>query len=239
MKGVIFLILVVMGFASATTRPDLNAFLNKRAPNISALINQTRTDRAVMDRYCRHYQMSPSQVIAHLKTLTPGVIKKKDLYTIYSVPQGGYLKAHAEILKVGTKVYLGADGKPELVALCGNPLRGPKPEVDLTLDVVANEQEKLRDLEADPVFVSEFLAPAAEPPLVEITVETPTEEIVTGGDSAIPLIVPSATALLFPVGLFVVTTGGDTPGVPGPAAAIPFALGMIAVARARRKARRS
>lgn len=238
MKGFVALLSIFLLAACAQARPDLNAFLNKRASNLHELIREVRNDREVMDRYCRHYQMTPTQVLAFLKQLKPGMIMKPELYTVYSVPEGGVLKRHFEVLKHGTPVYLGPDGKPELIAKCGNPLRGPTPQVDLSVQVTA-EHDTVRDIEPDPIFVSEIAAPDAEPPLLETTVETPAEEIITAGDSAIPIAGLSATSLLFPVSLFGVTTfqggGSDTPS---PAAAIPFIIGGAWIVR-RRKAGRS
>jgi hypothetical protein len=238
MKGFLAFLMLVVTVVGAQARPDLNAFLNKRAPNLRELISQVKADRIVMDRYCRHYQMTPDQVIAHLKKLRPGMITKPEMYSVYSVPAGGAIKCHFEVLKRGTPVYLGEDGKPELVALCGNPLRAPVLKADILPDVVGSQEEE-KDVDVMPIYVAQMAEPDVQAPLIETFVETPQDEIATAGDSAIPLASFNAASLLFPVSLFAVTTDHSTTSTtPSPAAAIPFVLGAALMARRRIKSRR-
>ena len=83
------------------------------------------------------------------------------------------------------------------------------------------------------------MPPDITPPLIETIVETPIDDVVTTGDSAIPITALNATALLFPVSLFAVTTSsGPTNDTPGPAAAIPFVVGAALVAQRKLRARR-
>ncbi|HMS54639.1 MAG TPA: PEP-CTERM sorting domain-containing protein [Fimbriimonadaceae bacterium] len=234
--------------ASASARPDLNAFLNKPALTTAQLVKQVRTDKEVADRYARHFAMPVAEVVSYLSSLAPATTKSEGVYTVYSVPQGGHLKAHTEIVKKGTKVFANANGKPMLIMKCGNPLtRGPRqPESfnENTANVEEIETLSLRDVSETIVASSPELV--AQSTVLEPTVsEVPYVEIppIEGG-APIPITPvgggPSFGALLGGIslgGLVLGSLGGSTSGgvVPEPATALALGAGAALLLLRRRK----
>lgn len=260
-KGLILSILVVGTVCVANARPDLNAFLNRRASSVSELVAQVKTDKEVMDRYCRHYSMTPAEVIQHLKSLRLGKISRSDIYVVYSVPEGGALKSHLQKLRAGTPVFVSASGLPELLVKCGNPLtRGPKkPEManSIAAAIVSSEVVDPQVVPVEAVAVVETDEPALpslEPSIASIAeqpVTKPEEGPIiqqgpTGeqGTSDIPIITVPANnfnplALLLLPAASVTLNRGETGSQPVPEPTSLAGLGMGAAAliayRRRRK----
>ena len=78
----------------ANHRPDLNAFVNRKASDVSSLVAQVRNDPEVADRYERHFSMSRRELIDYLGSLHRTQLAEDGLYTVYSVPEGGRVKMH-------------------------------------------------------------------------------------------------------------------------------------------------
>jgi hypothetical protein len=118
---------IVIGVAgSAIARPELNAFINKPANTIPELVSQIKSDKNVADRYMRHFSMDRGEVLEYVSSLRLGTIKQGGLYTVYSVPQDGMLKAHVSFFKKGTPAFVDSEGNAILRVKCGNPfVRGP------------------------------------------------------------------------------------------------------------------
>jgi hypothetical protein len=245
MKGVVLFTVLLGTISVASARPDLNAFLNRKASSTEQLVSQVRSDRSVMDRYCRHYAMTPKEVVAHLKTLHVSTLKQDDIFVIYSVPEGGALRNHVQTLKKGTLVFVDESGKPELVLKCGNPLtRGPK-NYDLVnepeMRISTESEVAFSEPEIDPLAVAQIEEPAApsmEPVIEVVPPEVPT---VDKGKSDIPIAVGSSS---FPMGLlttpllFLESGGGKA--VPDPAGIATLGIGcaMLWTYRKRRPNRK-
>lgn len=126
MKGIIAGIVAVGITASAMARPELNAFINRPANTVPELIAQIKSDRAVADRFMRHFSMSREEVIEYIGTLRLGTLSKSAYYTIYSAPENGTIKAHVSFFKKGTPAFVDAEGNPILRVKCANPfVSGP------------------------------------------------------------------------------------------------------------------
>lgn len=139
----------------ASARTQANSFLDTPAPTHDALMRQVRTDPDVMDRYQRHFAMTPTQVLAFFDGLRLQRLKWDQTYDVYAVPRGGALKSTKRLLRKGTLVWVDERGKAVLMEVCGNPVtRGPaKPE---SANIVSSElalqpQEDLRPMLAGPV----------------------------------------------------------------------------------------
>jgi hypothetical protein len=125
-KGLIFGAILIGVSGTALARPELNAFINKPANTVSELISQIKADRTVADRYMRHFSMTRGEVLEYVSGLRLGTISETGSYTIYSVPEGGALKAHVSYFKKGTAAFVDSNGNPILRVKCGNPfVRGP------------------------------------------------------------------------------------------------------------------
>lgn len=237
------LLLAAFGLAvpiTALARPDLNAFLNKKATTVKALVEQVRSDAEVLDRYQRHFAMSKSEVMAYLSSLQPGRMDNERVYTIYSVPPGGQIKMRYAKVRAGTPVFTDFAGVPVLIAKCGNPLhRGPKDPVAKNDDPdrVQRSKDELREISSDvDLPVSEdFVALVPETPVVP-------EELVTTNQSPV-VILPAAfgfNPLLLGIGLpFIIIGGGDDsidpPPIPEPATLTVMSFGAAWAALRRRR----
>ena len=237
-----FSVLGVMA-VSANARPDLNAFLNKRADTVPSMVAQLKSDKVVMNRYTRHFAMTPSEVVQYFKSLTPATIKTNGIYTIYSVPEGGTIKGRIASLKKGTKVLVDSTGTPVIVVKCGNPLtRGPKtPEIAnaLTPELIASVETTLDEV-AEPVVQIPIVMEPTYYALMPADPEVPTltEVVETKGQSDIPVFVGSSSTpwgALVPLGGLVSLIDRNS-SVPEPATVTVVAVGAVALlARRRRK----
>lgn len=256
-KGLFVSILFVGTACLSHARPDLNAFLNRRVSSVNELVAQVRADKEVMDRYCRHYSMTPAEVIQHLKTLRLGRLQRTDIYVVYSVPEGGWLKSHLQRLRAGTPVFVAANGRPELLVKCGNPLtKGPKkPEMPnpIAASIISNEVVDPQAIPVDAVAVVEVDEPSLPTlePSIATYVEQPKPEegpiMPQGGGetgtSDIPIIAgpsnnfnPLALLLLPAVGV-TVNRGETAQPVPEPASLAGLGLGAAALIAYRRRSR--
>lgn len=251
LKGFIFSFVLVGTACTSVARPDLNAFLNKRSVSVTELVAQVKSDKAVMDRYCRHYSMTPSEVVQHLKTLHVSKLKRTDLYVIFSVPVGGALKSHLQTLRAGTPVFASASGMPELLIKCGNPLtRGPKkPEManSIAATIVAEEVVDPQVIPVEAVAVIETEEPS-QPAIIPSIASVPDAPVTPDqtaigeqGTSDIPIITvpansfnPLALLLLPAVGVTINRHETGQP-VPEPASLAGMGMGAAALVAYRRR----
>jgi len=246
--------LILAAAVPAFARPDLNSFVEYKISDTNSLVSQVKKNPVVADRYQRHFAMSRPEVVAYLSTLHRGALSKPGLYTIYSVPEGGRVKMHIGRLKKGEAVFLDASGKPILVAKCGNPVvAGPavaRSRRGNPVAVVPNDESGTREIaeiiprDAEVENGAELMAlvpPVPEslvtpPPIAPPPTEAPMRTVgVTGGGSslfpwlaALPLVVPIA-------GGFSDGGGGNITPVPEPATLAVMSLGLVGVARMRKK----
>lgn len=251
-RSIALFTLVASLAASVHARPERNAFLNKPANTTAKLISQVRSDREVADRYVRHFAMPVDDVVGYLKTLSPGRMKEEGVYTIYSVPEGGYLKSRTEIVKVGTPVFADASGTPILIMKCGNPLtRGPRqpeafnenePSVEDTEKITLKEVSE-ETIASSPEYVA-YRAPmepnvSAVPSLPIIDVTPPIEgapiPIAGGGGPGFGNILGGLALGGLVLGSIGQSGGGAV--IPEPGTWAAMGLGLALLVRTRRRNR--
>ncbi len=164
------LLLVCIPLLSIAARPARNAYLNHRVRSVSGLIAQVRHDRHVADRYMRHFGMTRHQVIVKLSKLHVARLGRNMHVKMYSVPRGGYIKAHNTKLRKGELVFEDAKGRVVLILKCGNPVVRGKlhaaffmpPMLDLSIPPLPELPAVKGPLASNgPIF--EFLQPATKP----------------------------------------------------------------------------
>ncbi|HLO99164.1 MAG TPA: PEP-CTERM sorting domain-containing protein [Fimbriimonas sp.] len=228
---------------AAIARPELNAFINKPANTVAELVTQIERDKAVADRFMRHFSMTKSEVIAYVRTLRKGVIQKSGYFTVYSVPENGIIKAHVSFFPKGTPAFVDAAGDPVLRLKCGNPfMRGPKSAYTTSSATIADPNSGFVEMTSipatpDSVGDGELLSympgdpiPPEEMASIDLReVEPPTDTYVRpqGFNPAFGL-GPLGGLLMFG------PKGGSSTAVPEPGTVIAIAIGLGAILRRRK-----
>jgi hypothetical protein len=235
--GAVIGVVAAMSVVALAQHPGRNSFLVVSAHTTSELVQQVRENPTIRDSYERHFQMNESQLYTYLRTLHPVRLDDDQVFTIYSVPPGGELKAHTQRLKKGELVFADMNGTPILRARCGNPLVGAPPGVIPQEEVSGpNAGPKLLDVPVAETVPNIPLAMAPAPPIVpeEVAITpVPVPPVTTVASQSIPI----WPLLALPI-IGGSTHGGGTPGgppVPEPTTMVALAAGASALLARRRK----
>jgi len=236
---IILCFVVVLAAAFAAAVPP-NSYLARSARNRAALIEQVRTEPAVMDRYMRHFSMSEAEVLDYLGTLTLRPIGKGGVYRVFGVPRNGKIRWTSQKLSKNELVWFDAEGQPTLQAVCGNPMHlGPKRAImSETLSsapvTVPEDTVAMTTVPSTPVMVNPVMATSIPPTPVAIETTYLPEGEVAGSSSRgggwFGALVPAAAV----VGIITQRDSNDP--VPEPATMLVLATGAAAVVAKRRKA---
>lgn len=231
-------VLIAAAFASASDRPEPNAFLNKKADTVPQLIREVRSDSEVADRYERHFGKSREELIQYLGELHLARLNADGTYMIYAVDDNGIIKARPQRLKAGTRVFADASGMPVLKASCGNAMVPGSNALSTT--VAPSVGQATSALHTIPVTTPESIEsitqmnaalvpgePAAIMPIIPGQVST--------GNSNQGFVVPAALAALGGAGAILIGGRGSHP-VPEPATILVM-VSALAALRCRRKDR--
>ena len=221
---------------------ETGAFLNKRAYTTQQLVDQVRNDRAVRDRYMRHYRMNEEELVRWFSTLHPAKLQKPGTYIVYNIRKDGIIRARVFELEKGHAVFADQFGNPVLKMSCGNPFTGSpygspnQPPVGLP----ATPRTTQLDVEPEAPMTAIVQPPPPIVPDLEVVRPQPilpqqsAGRIGGGGGAGLALLLP----LLFLGG----TKGNSFAAsdqvnvVPEPATMIVLAGGAAAMAFRRRKA---
>lgn len=216
----VFAALTAMSMAQ---HPGRNSFLNESVHTTDQLIAEVKADPNIRDSYERHFQMSEDQLYTYLRTLHPMRLQHDDIFTIYSIPPGGELKAHTQRLHKGELVFADMNGNPILRARCGNPLVGAPPGVIPEESVSGSPSGMVPMSVPEAELVPTIpLALAPAPPVVpEVAVVPPvaTPVVTTTAAQALPLLPLLALPII----------GGSTHGGSG-STPVPEPMTMAALA---------
>lgn len=221
-------------------RPEPNAFINKRVNTHAEFMAHVQNDPEVMDRYMRHFGMNREEVLAYFSELRIDRTPQEGVYLVYNVPDSGELRARVLRFPRGTAVMVDSSGNFIMKLSCGNPMVAGTDSgmaniteesislasIDAMRDLVSEDE-----LAAETYFaLSETLMPPAIPETSPIVLESlaPVAPSSAGFPSQIAFLAP-----LLAGGMFV--SVGRTEPIPEPATMITLAVGLGAVAAARRR----
>lgn len=216
-----------------------NAFLEKPAPTREALLRQVSTYPEVMDRYVRHFQMMPDDLIAFFRKLSLRKLEQDTEMEVFNVPHAsGVLRAEKQVVKKGEAVWVDDSGRVVMIARCGNPAvrtdSAEEPDVKPQTSVQAEE----KPVGAGAVSV-EIVAPSPAAPFEPVVPEVEFVVPGAGGSS----MVEEAAGFDFPGIAFLPTVlvgfrGSDNEPIPEPATIFGLSAGVAyLVSRSRRKRR--
>jgi len=229
--------LCAVGFAQ---HPGRNSFLVESAHSTSDLIEQVKSNSTIRDSYERHFQMTETQLYSYLRTLHPMRLEQDQVFTIYSVPPGGELKAHTQRLKKGELVFADMNGTPILRARCGNPLVGAPPGVTPQEEVSGpNAEMKPMETPVSTIIPPTSVALAPAPPVVpeEVVLATPPPTpVTTVASQGLPILPLLALPI---IGGSVHGGGGTPPPVPEPTTMFALATGASVLIARRRRAKKN
>jgi hypothetical protein len=220
---------------------ETGAFLNKRATTTQQLVDQVRNDRAVRERYIRHYRMTGDEIIRWFSTLHPARLKQPGTFIVYNIRKDGVIRARVFELEKGHAVFSDQFGNPVLKMSCGNPFTGSPygspnqppvgmPAAPRTAEIDIEPEAPLTAVVAPPPPIVPELETAPPAPIIPVQ----SAGNVGGGGAA-------GLALLLPL-LFLGGQGGHSfsasdsiPVVPEPATMLVLAGGTLMMAARRRK----
>lgn len=114
-------LLVSVSFAQRRLLP--NSYIKSPTPTVEALIAHVKKHPEVMDRYVRHFQMTPDEVMRFLRTLRLGRLQHDAYFDVWNVPgDTGELRVRHLLFRKGEPFFFDANGTPVMVVVCGNPV---------------------------------------------------------------------------------------------------------------------
>ena len=117
------IVAIVMASTAFAQRMLPNSYIEKPTPTLSALIAHVKNNPKVMDRYVRHFQMTPDEVITFLKSLHISKLPKDMYFNVWNVPNStGELRVRRLLFKKGEKFFFDKNNTPVIAVACGNPI---------------------------------------------------------------------------------------------------------------------
>lgn len=230
--------LAAVAFANAAV--PTGAFIRRPVKSVDDLITHAKTDPIVMERFTRHFRMTPAQVTSYFRTLHLAKLAKDGVYLVYNVRPDNIIRGRHFNLKKGTLVFADSNGRPILKKECANPMwMGVPPMVAETpvaprvspregefADVTSSEELVVMEPTVMPVPPARVVAGPILPPATRgVAISS------GGGLGFLPLLFLGAGSTAF----LIKKEDSDTPPVPEPATLIIAGSGFAAIVARRRK----
>lgn len=222
-------------FAS-TSRPEPNAFLNRKADTVTQLLQQIDSDPIVASRYERHFGKSKEELIQYFRGLHLAKLNADGTYMIYLVDDDGVIKAKPQRMKAGTRVFADNSGTPILKASCGNALVGGSNLISIAMSPgIGAAGTSIREVTAVNYDPPDFPTTAvAEVPPLPLAVQPVIPDQITTGKSNQGFAVPVFLAGIGGAGALLLGGGHGGAPVPEPASIIVM-IGAVAAYKMRRR----
>ena len=168
---------------AAVLRTPPGSFATKFVTSPAELSDLVKNDQVAARRFSEHFGVTRAELVAYFRDhLQVKTLSRSGDYTIYFISKGGRVASRRARLFPGEKVFAGPDGKPVILARCGNPLarRLPKIPVRTVREIpppklgTAEPLISLQESELVPTLVQAEAAPAltSEPPEPPIVLST-------------------------------------------------------------------
>lgn len=142
--------------ARETAAMPPGAFLRHPVADVSALKRELNRDNLAVTRYSRLLRLSPAMVRTTFAGLHLTRLQRDMLLSVHYVHAGETIGSKVRRVRKGTPIFALPDGTPFLVKVCGNPLRGGDPRVQLRLRPSDREGPPEVARAADPDDVPDF-----------------------------------------------------------------------------------
>ena len=243
-RGTAVCLVLVASLCASWAQLPPNAFLVRPAKNVAEFIRQVQTGPVVMDRFVRHFQMTPDEILAMLRGLRQTRLKEATYFLVFNVPADtGEITSRRLLLRKGTRVLVNADGVPVIQVSCGNPLlrtdEASAPAIPAEVSVPSGLQEFAAPEAGVTAPFIEMLP--TEPiamiaPDVSFVTPPPIESIISVGEVAEAPFAVGPLAFL-PTLLIGLNPGSEVIPEPGTMIALSAGLAMLAGRRLRRRSR--
>lgn len=229
-------LLVAQAFALAQDR-GVYPFIPRPARTAEGLAKQVESNPIYMDRFVRHFQMTPREVGQMLRSLRLVRLEEEMHVEIFNAPATGVIRSRKVTLKKGTEVWVDASGVPVLKASCANPLTRTDDASEPILQPDKGVMMDVKEMGAAGAVVAPPTTQVVEPmapvlPDVKFEATPAGGEMKSRGSDAAPFVGLGLLPTLL-VGLH----GGGSNVIPEPSTLLALGTGLAVVA-ARIKRRR-
>ena len=226
---------LLVTFAVAQRRMLPNSYIKSPTPTVESLIAHVQKHPEVMDRYVRHFQMTPDEVLRFLRTLKLGRLQHDAYFDVWNVPgETGELRVRHLLFRKGEPFFFDQNGAPVMVVICGNPVirsdEAASPRIAPTVGGILPPG----DVPVPSPLVTEMPLNIMQPPAPiapEVITEPIPEPEPSPGVSGAPLL--GLLPALF-VGL---NSGGNVIPEPGTFVALGTGVAFLLARRAKKKSR--
>lgn len=164
--------------ASVCKRTAPGSYVPTCVRTVDELCKLVSHNQTVANRFARHFGIPASEVIQYFReNLKVDYLKHGGRYRTFFIDRSGKMISHSVYLITGEKVFVTQDGKPVLIAKCGNPVskvlpsvmpkneaRAPVTQPELIVDSPNSSPVLVADgAEMEPTSTAPVMLVAAEP----------------------------------------------------------------------------
>jgi hypothetical protein len=185
----VFLVLASIALpatASIGKRTTPGSFVTRCVSSVDDLCTLVKRDPVVAKRFAKHFGVPTDRIVQYFReNLRVVSLRRGGKYKTFFVDKRGRIVPHSTYLLTGERVFVTRDGKPVLIAKCGNPVSKVLPSVQENRAVA-------------PIAQPELISPIAEagPAMGEtVAMQPPTWEVAAMPIAELPLM-PAITPVL-------------------------------------------